>query len=106
MLARAGVPRIVGVLLSAVYLVLVGWAFANAWYNSNIQHAGYVWLPFIFLTMPWSGFNHSIMTNVSLGAVLGIAINAGILYLLGSSISVAWAPVRAAQDRATPNMPH
>jgi hypothetical protein len=69
MLARAGVPRIVGALLAGVYLVLVGWAFAKAWFNSNIQHAGYVWIPFIFLTMPWSGFNHSIMTNVSPVAV-------------------------------------
>jgi Cu/Ag efflux pump CusA len=104
MLTKAGVPRFVGALLSGVYVVLVGWAFAYAWFDSNIQHAGFVWIPFDVLTMPWSGFNRSIMTNVSPVAILGIAINAGILYLLGSSIIMAWRG-RKGQNRATPNMP-
>ena len=79
---------LLGIIVSALYvfLVVVAYAFAATGKPSGL---GYEWIPFITIAMPWydwvpnyifgTSWYYAILREL---IILGIILNAGILYLL------------------------
>jgi hypothetical protein len=65
----------VGIYAAASYAFAVVGVFAYTLYNTQPEYIGYDWIPLLMLAMPWSRFGAS--------PVLGVILNAGLLYLLG-----------------------
>jgi hypothetical protein len=65
-----------GVYAASSYTFVFVCVLAYTCYNTKPEHIGYDWIPVLLLTMPWS----------RLGAppLLGLILNAGLLYLLSA----------------------
>ncbi|MGD0786560.1 MAG: hypothetical protein ABR898_01160 [Terracidiphilus sp.] len=85
-----GHPNRLGIYVAAVYVLIVVGVFAIT-VSAKPSGLGYEWIPFITIAMPWYYW----LPNGTLGApwyimiapelcILGITLNAGILYLFGT----------------------
>jgi hypothetical protein len=62
--------------------------FAVTAYTTKPGNAGYDWIPFVLLSMPWYRVNPQLLLP-------GLVVNAALLYALGSLLHAFWRRVIA-----------
>jgi hypothetical protein len=65
-----------GFCVAVFYLFIVVFVYASISLTTKPSNAGYDWIPFMLLAMPWYGINTGLLFP-------GLIANAGISYLLG-----------------------
>lgn len=68
-----------GLWLAAIYFILAAALFLVTALNTKPDNVGLDWIPFAYLTMPWSGISWSL-------AIPGVFFNALGLWLLGTAV--------------------
>jgi hypothetical protein len=72
--------QIVGAVSAGLYAVPVTCLFLFSWMHPS--GLGYEWIYPYYLTLPWSSFG-------GLGILLGLPLNAGLVYLVGAGLTRA-----------------
>jgi len=72
-----------GFCVSATYILVVLVVFTFTAATAKSGNAGYDWIPFILLSMPWYRLDARLL-------VPGLIVNAGFMYLLGVLLHALW----------------
>jgi hypothetical protein len=72
-----------GFYFAAAYILIVIIVFVFTASTTTLWKAGYDWIPFILLTMPWCRFGAWFVLP-------GVIMNASLTYLMGTLVQALW----------------
>ena len=76
--------RRLGMLGAALYTVLTALLLGYTWHNTKPEYHGFDWFWACVLTLPWSAIVDSChVVSLPAAVIIGIGLNAGVIYLFG-----------------------
>ncbi len=76
-----------GLCVATTYMLVVILVFVVTAVNTKPSNVGLDWIPFMLFSMPWYFINPQLLLP-------GLAVNAAIMYLLGTVLEAFWRRVR------------